>query len=183
MKKIILYALAIPFLAMASCKSNSGDPKLVLTKFFDAIGKKDLDEAKKYVTKDSEGMLNLMQMGMQNMKDNSDNILNYGKENIEYGNAVIDGDKATVPIKDKKSGEVTDFTLKNESGQWKVAFDKSTLMEMAQKKMKEHGGMGKMRDRLNDLPDGLDKESSNIDSIRNKAMEKAQKIMDSVNKK
>ena len=63
----------------------------------------------------------------------------YKKENIEMGDAVINGDKATVPVKDKKSGETTDFALKKESGDWKVAFDKSTLMEMAQKKMKEHG--------------------------------------------
>ena len=112
--------------------------------FFDALAKKDFTAVKKYTTKDSEGMMSMMQMGMQNMGDKSNEMINYEKENIELGTAVIDGDKATVPVKDKKSGEITDFTLKKESGDWKVAFDKSTLMEMAQKKMKEHG-MGGMR--------------------------------------
>ena len=94
-------------------------------------------------------MMGMMQMGMQNMGDKSSELLNYKKQNIELGTAVIEGDKATIPVKDKKSGEITDFILKRESGDWKVAFDKSTLMEMAQKKMKEHG-MGGMPNGMND---------------------------------
>ena len=100
--------------------------------------KKDFTTVKKYSTKDSEGMMGMMQMAMQKMPDSSQ-TMQYKKENIELGDAVINGDNATVPVKDKKSGETTDFTLKKEDGSWKVAFDKSTLMEMAQKKMKEHG--------------------------------------------
>ena len=183
MKKIILCALTSFFLLLSGCKTGEGDPKMVLTKFFEAISKKNIDEAKKYVTKDSEGMMSLVQMGMQSAGDKSNELLNYGKENIEFGTATIDGDKATVPVKDKKSGETTDFTLKRESGDWKVAFDKSTLMEMAQKKMKEHG-MGNMKKGMSDSLEGLSKEDmQDIDSIKNDAMEQAQKIMDSVNKK
>ncbi len=184
MKKIILYAIAALFILLTGCKSGEGgDPKIVLTKFFNAISSKNVDEAKKYVTKDSEGMMSMVQMGMQSAGDKSNDMLNYGKENIEFGTATIDGDKATIPIKDKKSGETTDFTLKKESGEWKVAFDKSTLMEMAQKKMKEHG-MGTMRKGMNDSMNEMSKEDmQNIDSIKNDAMERAGKIMDSVTKK
>lgn len=180
MKKIILSALAASFLFLAGCKSgDSGDPKIVLTKFFDAISKKNIDKAKKYVTKDSEGMMSLVQMGMQNAEDKSNEMLNYAKDNIEFGTATIEGDKATVPVKDKKSGETTDFTLKKESGDWKVAFDKSTLMEMAQKKMKEHG-MGNMKRGMNDSIEDMSKEDmQNIDSIKNDAIERAQEMMDS----
>ncbi len=164
---------------MPGCKtSDGGDPKVVLVKFFDAISKKNIDEAKKYVTKDSEGMMSLVQMGMQSMGGKENDMLNYQKENIDIGAALIDGDKATVPIKDKKSGEMTDFTLRRESGDWKVAFDKSTLMEMAQKKMKEHG-MGNMRkgmnDSMNNMPD--------IDSLRNENMQQVPEMTDSVMKK
>jgi hypothetical protein len=60
-------------------------------------------------------------------------------KNMKIGSAVIDGDKATVPVTDSKSNESTDFLLKKEKGDWKVAFDMSTLMDMASKKMKEHG--------------------------------------------
>ena len=183
MKKIILCTFAASFLLLAGCKSGEGDPKIVLTKFFEAISKKNIDEAKNYVTKDSEGMMSLVQMGMQNAGDKSNDMLNYGKENIEFGAATINGDKATVPVKDKKSGETTDFTLKKESGDWKVAFDKSTLMEMAQKKMKEHP-MGKMKNGMNNSMDSMSNEDmQNIDSIKNDAMERAQKMMDSVNGK
>ncbi len=182
MKKIILYACAASFLFLAGCKSTGGDPKVVLTKFFDALSAKNIDEAKKYVTKDSEGMMSMVQMGMQNAGDKSDEMLNYGKENIEFGTATIDGDKATVPVKDKKSGETTDFTLKKESGDWKVAFDKSTLMEMAQKKMKDHG-FGKMKNGIGDSMEGMSEEDKQrIDSLRNEAMEHAQKMIDSTNK-
>jgi hypothetical protein len=41
---------------------------------------------------------------------------------------------ATVPVKEKESGESINFTLKKEDGSWKVAFDESTLMGMAQQK-------------------------------------------------
>ena len=57
MKKIILYACATSFLFITGCKSTGGDPKVVLTKFFEALSAKNIDEAKKYVTKDSEGMM------------------------------------------------------------------------------------------------------------------------------
>ncbi len=184
MKKIILCAFTTSFLLLAGCKSgDGGDPKIVLTKFFEAISTKNIDEAKKYVTKDSEGMMSMVQMGMQSAGDKSNDMLNYGKENIEFGTSSIEGDKATVPVKDKKSGETTDFTLKKESGDWKVAFDKSTLMEMAQKKMKEHG-MGKMNNGMNDSMHAMSKEDmQNIDSIKNDAMGRAQKMADSMNEK
>ncbi len=85
-------------------------------------------------------MMNMAQMAMQNIKDDdSSQILQYRQENIELGDAVINGDNATVPVKDKKSGETIDFTLKKENSQWKVSVNLSTLLQMAQKKMKEHG--------------------------------------------
>ncbi len=108
------------------------------------------------------------------MNGKEDGMLNYEKGNIDIGTAVIDGDKAIVPIKDKKSGETTDFTLRKESGAWKVAFDKSTLMEMAQKKMKEHGG-----DMHKDMKDSLPK----MDSADRENMQRAEEIADSIMKK
>ena len=182
MKKLIVSALIASILILGGCKSGGGDPKIVLIKFFDAISKKNIDEAKKYVTKESEGMMSMMQMGMQNMGDKSNEMTNYQKENIELGTAVIDGDKAIVPVKDKKSGETTDFTLKKESGDWKVAFDKSTLMEMAQKKMKEHG-IGGMHNGMNDSLGSINNRSlQNIDSVSKEDMQQAQKMMDSASK-
>lgn len=166
MKKVILSVVTFSIIVLSGCKSGGGDPKTVLSAFFDALVKKDFTTVKKYSTKDSEGMLGMIEMAMQKMPDSSQ-TMQYKKENIELGDAVINGDNATVAVKDKKSGETTDFTLKKEDGSWKVAFDKSTLMEMAQKKMKEHG-MGGM--------------SNGTDSVSKEDMQKAQQMMDSANK-
>ncbi len=179
MNKIIAAFLTVSIIIFSGCKTgDTGDPKEVLLKFFDAITKKDIEEAKKYATKDSEGMMGLVQMGMQSMGDKQNDMLHYEKENTDIGAAIIDGDKAIVPVKDKKSGEITDFTLRKESGVWKVAFDKSTLMEMAQKKMKEHG-MGNMQKDMNDSMPGLPK----MDSMEREDMERAKKIADSITNK
>ena len=179
MKKIILSVLTTTIIILSGCKSGGGDPKMVLSGFFDAMSKKDFTAVKKLTTKDSEGMLGMMQMAMQNMPDTSESM-KFNKENLEMGNAVINGDMATVPVKEKTSGETTDFTLKKENGDWKVAFDKSTLMGMAQKKMKEHGMGGMMKHGMNDslgnnsMPD--------MDSVSKEEMENAHKMMDSASK-
>ena len=183
MKKIILLVITAFVVTFSGCKTGGGgDPKTVLHHFFDALADKNKKKKKKYVTKDSEGMLSMIQMGMNNMKDSSNEMM-LKKENVTMGEAVISGDRATVAVKDKRSGEETDFVLKKESGDWKVAFDKSTLMEMAQKKMKEHGMNG--MERMN----GGNLENMNMDSLQNhlKNMspgekERAQKMMDSASK-
>ncbi len=182
MKKIILPVLTAALIILAGCNSGGGDPKVVLTSFFDAMLKKDFETVKKLSTKDSQSMLGMMQMAMQNADMKSDKM-NFNKENLEIGNAVINGDVATVPVKEKTTGESTDFTLKKEGGSWKVAFDKSTLMGMAQKKMKEHGMDGMMNHGMTDSLNALNGNSMpDMDSVSKEEMQKARKMMDSANK-
>lgn len=167
-------------LAAAGCKSITSDsPEAVLNNFLDALNKKDMQEAKKYTTKDSEGMLSMIEMGMKNIPDSVQDET-YDKRNMEMSSPVINGDKATIHVKDKKSGEGSDFVLKRESGDWKVAFDKSTLMNMAQDKMKEKGFDQQ-------LPDGMEDGDFNMDSLQNalknipqEDIDKAKKMMDSL---
>ena len=182
MKRIILpvfTAVIILFTLFTGCKSAGGDPKIILSDFFDALAKKDFTTAKKYTTKDSEGMLGMMEMAMQKMPD-STAAIQYKKENIELGKALINGDVATVPVKDRKSGESVDFTLKNEDG-WKVAIDFSTLMQMAQKKMQEHG-MGGLQNMMNDSLKMMNGSIPNVDSLSTERMMEVRKMMDSANK-
>jgi hypothetical protein len=73
-------------------------------------------------------------MAPDSTKDNT-----YDKNSMEFGDAKIEGDKATVPVKEKKSGETTNYTLKKEDGAWKVAFDKATMTKMGTDKIKEKG--------------------------------------------
>lgn len=166
-------------LAIAGCKSSdSGDPKSVLNNFFDALKNKNIEEAKKYSTKDSEGMMSMIQMGMNSMPDSSNDT--YNKENVEMGTPVINGDKATISVKDKKSGEATDFVLKKEDGAWKVAFDKSTLMGMAQDKMKEKSFDKELPDELKDM--NLDSLQGALKNVSKEDMEHARKMLDSAAK-
>ena len=179
MKKIILLVITAFIIILPGCQSGGGgNPKEVLTHFVDALANKNIDEAKKYVTKDSEGMMGMMQMGMQSMQEHEDKMLPK-KENIEIGDAVITGDNATVAVKDKVSGESTDFVLKKEDGNWKVAFDMSTLMEMANKKMKEHGmGNMDMDSMKRGMNEALDSINATMPDAKDK-MEHAQKMLDS----
>ena len=148
MKKMIL-SVAITLTMLSGCKNEAGDPKGVLTSFIDALGKGDIETAKKYATKESEVMLSMMEMAMTMAPDSSNDIL-FNKENMELSDATITGDKATVPVKDKTKGGTTVFTLKKEDGNWKVAFDKATLTQMGQEKMKD---LNNMDMQMNDSPE------------------------------
>jgi len=95
---------------------------------------------------------------MQQMNNDHADKMMQMVNNMQMGDATISGDSATVPVTDKKSGESTDFLLKKENGNWKVAFDMSTLMNMANKKMMEHGLKGMHRNDSSDM---------NTDTINN----------------
>jgi hypothetical protein len=139
MKKVVLLLLAISVVGFYGCQSaDDGNPKEVLNHFFDAMSKKDFIKAQKYATQDSEGMLGMIEMQMKNGSNEHGEKMIKMIQNSEIGDAVISGDKATVSVKDKTSGDITDFLLKKENGDWKVAFDMSTLIEMSNKKMKEN---------------------------------------------
>jgi hypothetical protein len=190
MKKVLILIISAFVLILQGCQSNktTNDPKEVLDHFFEALSKKDVTEAKKYVTKDSEGMMGMVEMGMKNVGDSSPAMV-YKKENMIMGDPVINGDRATIGVTDKKTKEKTDFVLKKENGDWKVAFDKSTLMEMAQKKMKEHGLSGMGMDSINldsaDL-DSIQKQYNNLDTAEkqkiNKIMDSAENILEKMQK-
>ncbi len=164
MKKII-FVLAAFLIFTAGCNTaGSSDPKGVLMSFMDALSKKDIEGAKKYATKESEAMLGMIQMTMSMVPDSSKEKL-YDKDNMEYGEAVITNDKAVVPVKDKKSGQTTNYTLKKEDGKWKVAFDKATMTDMGKDKMKENG-MDKMNmDKLNNMMKSDSSNSSDDDKL------------------
>ncbi len=175
MKKILVAVFAFSALYMSSCKTSSGDPKAVLMSFFDAMSKKDIEGARKLATTDSKQMFDLMEMGMKMADSSADDQVKekFDRSKMQFGDAKIDGDKATVNVKEIKSGESMNFVLKKESGAWKVALDLQTLMSMGSEKMKEKGmtpeDMNKMQEELKNI---------NVDSIK-MMMEKAKQAMDS----
>ncbi len=153
MKKLLLASLILFTIAGCNSSGSSGNPKEVLTSFFKALSKKDIATAKKYVTADSEGMLSMMEMGMNSAEANG-TTEKFSPDMINIGDAKIDGEEAQVPVTEKKSNETVNFILKKEKGDWKVAFDLNTLSRMAQEKMKEKGMDGINMDSMMN-PDAL----------------------------
>ncbi len=182
MKKLVLSICAGLMLTIVACKSgpSSSDPKATLIGFFKAMSNKDLKGARKFATKESESMLSMMEMAMksaENMKSKDvDDEMKFDEANMAFGETRIDGDKAFVPVTDKKKNETNDFILKKEDGAWKVAFDKASMAEMAGKKMQEEGGENFNADSLKNALESL-----NADSITKK-MEESMKSLDSVSK-
>jgi Domain of unknown function (DUF4878) len=189
MKKIFKAAAVAIAVALSSCNAGGGDPKTVLVAFFEALSKKDIATAKKLATKDSEGMFSMMEMGMKMAKDSKDDGLDkFDKNKMIFGEAKIEGDKATVEVKDKEKGEAVNFIMKKEGGSWKVAFDKASMMQMGAEKMSEKGVDGaeaidKLKDMnmdslTNKMQDGLDK----LKEIQEKNPEAAKQMEDAMKK-
>lgn len=172
MKKLFMaFALATTIFLMAGC-SSGGDPKATLSAFFDAMSKKDIEAARKLSTADSKSMFDLMEQGMKMSKDNTETE-KYDKTKMEIGEPTIDGDKATISVKEKNADEAVNFTLKKESGTWKVAFDKASLMEMGTDKMKEKGvSIDSLQESMKEL------KNINIDSLK-QGIDKGIQVLDS----
>ena len=74
MKKIFtaMIILGTSFLINSCASGPGGDPKQTLTAFFEALGNKDMDAARKLATADSKSMIDLIDAGMKMAKDNKE---------------------------------------------------------------------------------------------------------------
>ena len=134
MKNILLAVITTLIFLLMSCKTGSDDPKEVLSQFLEALSENDMLKARSLATAESKALLDMMEMAMKTEKGETGK---FNPANMQFGEPKIDGDKATVPVKETSSGETMNYTLKKESGDWKVAFDKSSLMTMGMEKMNE----------------------------------------------
>ena len=164
MKKLLVAILLLIISFGCNMGPGAGDPKTVLSSFFDALEKKDIATARKYATKESDMMLNMIETAMK-MAPDSIKHLDYNKKDMQYGEVTIVGDKATVPVKDLRTGEASNFTLKKEDGNWKVAFDKVTMSDMAKERMKKEGGK-KMHEFTDSTKKMMDELNKAVDSIK-----------------
>lgn len=179
MKKLVVALFAFCAIGMSSCNtSGGGDPKAVLTAFFDAMAKKDIAAARKLATAESKSMFDLMEMGMK-MQDTLDDKIKeqYDKKNMAIGEPKIEGDKATVNVKETKSGESVNFILKKEAGNWKVALDMATMMGMGVDKIKEKGMSREEMEKMNTEMEKF--KTMSADSLK-MMMEKGMQAMDSM---
>lgn len=174
MRYLFPLCLTLSTLLFSSCGSTDSDPQAVLNEFLDALSKKDIATARQNATADSKSMLDLMELGMK-MDSTSSNTGEYDRSQMTFEKPVIENDKATIRVRAAKSGETTTFTLRKEKEQWKVAFDKTSMMNMGMEKMKEMNqdqgeNMAKAKDALRKInPDSLEKRIGNdmrkLDSV------------------
>jgi len=138
MKKNLLFLFTVLLVGMTSCKNDTNNPQAALSGFFDAMAKKDIATARKYCTAESKSMLDMVEMGMK-MDSSKTESNKYDKNSVEFGQPKIEGDKAIINVTPKSGGESLNFYLKKENEQWKVAFDKNSMIDMGMEKMKEKG--------------------------------------------
>ena len=174
MKKLLVALFAFSAVYMVSCKTGGGDPKAVLTSFFDAMAKKDIATARTLATKDSKSMFDMMEMAMK-MQDNTAEDKTgekFDRSKMQMGEAKIEGDKATVNVKETKTGDAIDFMLRKEDGNWKVAMDMGSLMNMGAEKMKEKGMDGMDAEKMTqELEKFKNMSADSIKMMMNKGME------------
>jgi hypothetical protein len=179
-----LFISFILFLIISGCTQKSTDPKNVLNGFFNALSTKDFETAKKLSTAESKTTLDLLQL-FSNMDATSTDAIKFDKSNIQISESVLMGDSATVSVREKKSGETMTFSLKKEKGEWKVAFDMSTLINMGLEKMKEKdiNGSDKVKEAMEDMKElGLDSLKNNLREGM-KALDSVSKVLQQLNTK
>ena len=181
MKKIFSFLLLA--IAMGSISTGCGgggmsnaSPKEVLVAFFEKLSKKDIEGATKLATKDSKATMDMMKKGLdmaEKMKDQIKDKEDPTEEfkNMEVGEAKINGDNATVAVRNKKKEEEVEFPLKKEDGAWKVDFSMATLMKMGMDQKNKRNAM-----------DGED-HMNGMEGVDSASIQEGLKVMDSALKK
>lgn len=187
MKKMIKLIAAITAIAVfaVGCggSMSSAGPKEVLNSFFERLAKKDIDGAAKLATKDSKAALDLMKKGLEmegKLKDMDDkkDTAEDDMKNMELGEPKIEGDIASVPVKDKKKGKQFDFPMKKEDGAWKVDLTMSALKKMSGED--DEAGMGEDHSNMNaeDMQRGIQMADSLMKNMDPEKMEKMKEAIE-----
>ena len=139
MKRILPLLLLITSLLLFSCKHTDNDPKAVSKAFVDAILKKDFTEAGKYATKDSQSAMEMLKSA-ENMyrqfgkQDEFDIAKELRGKKIDFTEPKLDGDKRATLSVLADGQEKVPLILVKEGEDWKVAFDKATIMDTERSK-------------------------------------------------
>jgi hypothetical protein len=138
MKKSIYYLLILAISIFTGCKTNESDPSQTLKSFLEALEKKDFKTAKQFATDDSKSLLDILEMGSTLSKEKTEPIKGTSLSNLKFDEPIISSDKANITIHntEKDQSPIT-FTLKKINKEWKVAFDKSTLIGMGMEQLNE----------------------------------------------
>ena len=122
------FALAVIVLVVSACSLLSGSsPTATFKKFFEASKKKDVAGIRKTLSKGSLEMFD--KIAKEQNKTTDDMLKDVDKDSKseampETRNEKIDGDSATLEVKNEKTGKWDSLPFVKENGEWKIALDK-----------------------------------------------------------
>ncbi|MFN2577968.1 MAG: hypothetical protein ABR607_09805 [Pyrinomonadaceae bacterium] len=136
MKKRTLFVAVMLMIAAAGCKSGSS-PTATFKAFFEAQQKKDIAGMKKHLSKTS---LAIMEKSAKEQDMTIDDAIKQQLENPaaktdkipETRNEKIDGDNATLELRNEDTKKWDTMYFAKEEGVWKIALDR-TIEEMLRK--------------------------------------------------
>ncbi|MGF1485351.1 MAG: DUF4878 domain-containing protein [Opitutales bacterium] len=114
MKKALFALLTLSTLLFAACGGSS--PSDTVEAFFDAGNEGDFTKAQELCTGQAAQLMGLAVSMMGDEKPEPDD-----KADIEIVSEEVDGDTATVTIKDKKDGKEAEIGLQKVDGKWKIS--------------------------------------------------------------
>ena len=130
MKRIILSVAIITSIVFTSCntKKDESNPKEVFTKFISALKRNDLKTAESLTTPSSSTTFTFLNFG----KDKLNKVLNLiDTTKLNITEPIINGEKATVALKENNSNASANFKLEKINGEWKVAFDLDSILALS----------------------------------------------------
>lgn len=122
-------ALLITVATAAACNRVGSSPTATLNAFYEATRKKDAEGIKKTLSK---GTIEMLEGFAKAQNKTLDEALNSGlasstssdaEKKPEVRNEKIEGDKATLEVKNDKTGQWESVPFVKEEGAWKIAFD------------------------------------------------------------
>ena len=163
--KTIVFTLCALTLAACGAVETTKSPTETLKTFIEASKNKDVETIKKNLSKNS---LSLLEQTAKEQNTTVDELLkkNNGtpiKEMPETRNEKIEGDTATVEVKDKTSGKYETIPFVKEEGEWKIALDvfMQDLMKKMNEEMKPPAQGSSPADSATPPDDGANKSSAN----------------------
>jgi flagellar hook-associated protein FlgK len=120
-------AVAVVLAASACSLLNRSTPTATFKAFFEASKKKDVPAIKKGLSK---GTLDMIDKVAKEQNKSTDDLLkdvykdDKGETLPETRNEKINGDTATLEVKNEKTGKWETLPFVKENGEWKIALDK-----------------------------------------------------------
>ena len=130
MKQLILSLAIVTTIIFTSCntKKDESTPKEVFTKFIKALKRNDLKTAENLATPSSGTTFTFLNFGKEKLNKVL-GLIDTTKLNITE--PIIDGEKATIGLKENSGNIGANFKLEKINGEWKVAFDLDSILALS----------------------------------------------------